>query len=218
MRALALAFLLAPWLGGEARAATVTDPTGDFLSSYSGPQGADLDVVSTNATLHGSDLVLNATLAGPIGTTPGAFYVWGVDRGAGASTASFASLSLPNIVFDSVVIVQPDGSGQVVLLGGASPVMTPLASGSVLISGNSFAATVPLSMLPSNGLSAQSYTQNLWPRYLGVTSDDQISDFAPDATMAPVTAPEPVALALVGLSGLCLLARARRPSEGRPRR
>ena len=213
MKILALAILAAAILSVEARATTVSDPTDDFLASFSGPHGADLDVVSTTALLSGSNIVLSATMNGAIGTTPGGLYVWGLDRGAGAVTANFGSLGLSNIIFDAVVVVLPDGSGQVVTLG-VTPVMTPLDPGAVTISGNSFSAVVPVALLPSNGFATLNYTQNLWPRYGGVTSDDQISDFAPDSTMATISAPEPASLGLLGLSGL-LLARLRGRSPKR---
>ena len=212
--ALAFAFSAA-----NARATTTTDAMNDFLPTFTGPHGADLDVLSTTANLVGANLVLNATLAGAVGTTPGGLYVWGVDRGMGASTANFGSLGLSNIIFDSVVIVNQDGTGQVVLLG-ASPVATPLAAGAIAIAGNQFTATVPLSMLPSNGFTSANYTQNLWPRYGGIDMDSQISDFAPDQHMAGVSTPEPAMFGLLGLSlGLVALARRRMlPGDERTQR
>jgi hypothetical protein len=146
---------------------------------------------------------------GAIGTTPGGLYVWGVDRGAGATTANFGAINLPNIIFDSVVIILPDGTGQVVLLNSATPVATPLAPGSITISGNTFQAVVPIAMLPSAGFQPLSYLQNLWPRQGGVTDNAQISDFAPDSTMSPISAPEPASLGLLGLAGLWLFGRRR---------
>jgi hypothetical protein len=208
MRALAFALLAGAFLATAAHATTVSDPVGDFIPSYSGPHGADLDVVSTTAQLTGTNLILQATMDGPIGSTAGGLYVWGFDRGAGSTTANFAPINLPNIIFDSVVIVMPDGTGQVVLLNSATPVATPLAAGSITISGNTFQAVVPISMLPSAGFQPLSYTQNLWPRFGGLTSNDQISDFAPDSTMSPLSAPEPAALGLIGLAALGLVSRA----------
>ena len=114
-------------------------------------------------------------------------YVWGFDRGAGATTANFGAIGLPNIIFDSVVVVLPDGTGQVVTLEMGTPVPTPLPAGAITIDGNTFTAMVPLSMLPSQGFATADYTQNLWPRYGGIETDDQISDFAPDASMAAPT-------------------------------
>jgi hypothetical protein len=210
MRLLALALLASAFVAAQAHASPLADPVNDFLGTYSGPHGADLDVVSTDAVLNGSNLILQATMNGPIGTTSGGLYVWGVDRGMGASTANFASVGRPNIIFDSVVIINQNATGQVVTLETGTPVATPLAPGAITISGNTFQAVVPISMLPSTGFSTANYTQNLWPRFGGVTTDDQISDFAPDSTMAPISTPEPAALGLLGLAGLLLLGRAKR--------
>ena len=89
--------------------------------------------------------------------------------------------------------------------------MLDLAAGSINILGNSFVATVPLAMLPSTGFNATGYTQNLWPRFGGITTDDQISDFAPDSSMAGV--PEPASLALLSVSGLALAFARRRAAR-----
>jgi hypothetical protein len=35
----------------------------------------------------GSNLVFQSTSAGPIGTTPGALFVWGINRGAGTGAS-----------------------------------------------------------------------------------------------------------------------------------
>ena len=67
--------------------ATIIDPAGDFLPTYTGPKDPGLDVISANVTLVGGQFVLTATMAGPIAplltSLPGALFVWGVDRGAG---------------------------------------------------------------------------------------------------------------------------------------
>ena len=210
MRIFALALLLGAFFAVEARATMVTDATNDFIGSYSGPHAADLDVVSTDATLQGSNLVLSATMNGAVGTTAGGLYVWGFDRGTGASTANFSAIGLPNIIFDSVVIINQDGTGAVAILSAGPPVVTPLAAGSIAIAGNSFTATVPVAMLPSTGFTTLNYTQNLWPRFGGLTTDDQIADFAPDSSMAPISAPEPASLGLVALGALALTLVARR--------
>lgn len=84
------------------------DPAGDFLSSYVGPKGGDLDVAAAQVTFTGTDFLFSATMNAPIGTTPQAFYVFGVDRGAGAATADFTSLELPNIVLMSWWLYAPE--------------------------------------------------------------------------------------------------------------
>ena len=95
---------------GSASAAFITDPAGDFLTSYTGPRGGDLDVLNAEVTLLQSSFRFTTQLNGTVGTTAGAFYVWGVDRGQG--TPRFAGLGLNGVLFDSVLIVRPDGTGQ----------------------------------------------------------------------------------------------------------
>jgi hypothetical protein len=210
-------------LSADARADTITDPVGDFLSTLNpaAPHAGDLDVVSSTVTLMGSALLFSATLNAPINTTPEAFYVWGVDRGAGASTANFSSLGLPGIVFDAVLVVQNEGTGVVNDLTGAQP-PAPLSAGRVTSAGNTIEALVPLSVLPSLGFAPGEYGWNLWPRWGGIPFNDaQISDFAPDDKNAQVNAvPEPATLLLLagGLAALWRVPRTqRRASSGRAR-
>lgn len=206
-RALKLVVLLCVLMVGLAAGealAMISDPKGDFLPTYTaGAQGADLDVLLADVVLDpaASTLTFLATLDGPIGTTTGALYVFGLDRGQG--TQRFLSGTPPigaGIFFDSVLILRPNTTGQF------NDLITPadskaLGSGTVVINGSQLSATLPLSDFPSKGFAADHYTWNLWPR-LGVGSNNQISDFAPDASNALVSVvPEPSALLLIG-SGL----------------
>lgn len=196
----------------------VMDPVGDFIPSFdpAAPRAGDLDVVSSKVTLLGQNFTFSGTMNAPIGTTPEAFYVWGVDRGAGASTADFAALDLPDIVFDAVVIIQNEGTGIVIDLAAGTP-PTPLAVGAVTVSGNTIEALVPASLLPSRGLAPGQYGWNLWPRWGGIPfSDAQISDFAPDDRNAQVqVVPEPTTMFLLGtgLAGIGGLIRKRRQAK-----
>jgi hypothetical protein len=175
-----------------ALAAPSIDPAGDFISSYTGPQNADLDVLSSQVLLHGSVFNFTATLGGAIGTTTGGFYVFGVDRGAG--TARFGALA-SNVLFDSVVVINNNGTGFTRdLLAG---VTTALAPGSINFSGASLSAFVDTSLLPSAGFAPSSYSYNLWPRSPGA-GNSTIADFAPDNANASIAAvPEPASWALL---------------------
>jgi hypothetical protein len=178
------------------------DPVGDFLSVYTGPANGDLDVTAIDAVLTGpNEVVLVGTHAAPIGTTPGTAYVWGIDRGAG--TEPFPTLDPPTgegVVFDSVVILLPDGTGSFIdlVVGGAPQALDP---SSISISGATISVSLPRSLLPSQGLDFAEYGYNLWPRFApgGANPSDntQISDFAPDASTfiaRPHLLPEPEAV------------------------
>jgi len=155
-----------------------SDPADDFLPTYSGPHAGDLDIARAQVTFTGTEFLFSATLQAAVGTTPEAFYVFGVDRGAGAATANFASIGFPNIVFDLVISVRPGGDSVVNDL--VAGVRTTLPAGNVSVDGNTVLARVPLSMLESKGLKPEQYMWNLWPRWGGIPfGDAQISDFAP---------------------------------------
>ncbi|MCW5937109.1 MAG: PEP-CTERM sorting domain-containing protein [Fimbriimonadaceae bacterium] len=199
-----LATLLA--LAGSASA--ITDPVGDFIPTYTGPQAGDVDVTSASVQYDGTSFIFHAEMAANIGLTQGALYIWGLDRGQG--TARFFP-DLPQteqIKFDSVLLMRPDGSATVNrIVGGGQTNFDP---GSVLISGNRLSFTVAASEFPTLGLSPDKYTWNLWPR-VGTGQNSQISDFAPDTTNASVeVVPEPATLTFVGAAALALLRRKRK--------
>lgn len=100
---LAAAAVLAA-MAGTLRADTITDPVGDFLPSYVGVRGPDLDVVSASFSLRGDRFEFSGTMNGPIGSTPNGFYVWGVDRGSG--THGFPVIA-PGVTFDTLLILTP---------------------------------------------------------------------------------------------------------------
>lgn len=210
-RLCAAAALTAMPLASHAAIPGITDPVGDFLPTFAGgASDADLDVV--NATVlydAGRDLFrLTATMAGPIGSDAGHFYVWGVNRGAGAISADFASHGIDGVRFDRVVLVRSDGTGTVA--------GTALAAGAVTKSGSTISAVVPGSLLASTGFKKLDYTWNLWPRDGDYVGFAQISDFAPDnasfsSTVGAVPEPASIAMLLAGLGAVAFIAGRRRP-------
>ena len=194
---------------GSAQAIGISDATGDFLPSYTGVIGGDLDVIGAFVTYNPNTdrFVFSATLDADIGTTPGAVYVFGIDRGAG--TARFAAAGLTGVLFDTVLVINQDGSGLVNRLAGANAGSTPLAAGTALSVGSSLFVSVAGSELASNGFAKTAYTWNLWPRGPGVSGFAGIPDFAPDNSNAPTVnlspVPEPAA-ALMLAAGLAVLA------------
>jgi hypothetical protein len=193
-------------LASSAHGALITDPVGDFLATYTGPQGGDLDVVSAQVFYNGTTFTFTSTQNGAVGTTAGGLYVWGIDRGA--NLAPFGAFA-PGVLFDAVVVLVPGGQSFVDDI--LSSVITPIAAATV--SGNSISDVVAASLLPSSGFTAQNYLVDLWPRNglaSGAAGLVQIADFAPNANDAAVTVtPEPATGLLFG-SAIALLALVRR--------
>jgi hypothetical protein len=200
-----------------ARGTAITDGNpGVFLPTFAGPHNADLDVVSANATFDGSVFHLSATEAGAVGTTANGLYVWGIDRGG--ATDILAHLPNPvgaGVTFNAIVVVAPDGTGVVVLVnpdGTPASDPVPLAPGSVTVADSTISVDVPVGLLPSTGAAVEDYGFNVWSRIVGITSNDQVADFAPDGTTFRASAvPEPAspALLLAGLGLLGVLTRRR---------
>lgn len=184
----------------------ITDRPGDFLPTFAGSAAStDLDVLAATVLYDaGQDMFLfTSTQAGTVGSTPGGFYVWGVNRGAG--TAGFAANGITGVRFDRVVILRPNGTGTVVGVGNLAP-------GAVTVAGNVISGVIPGSMLVSTGFAKQDYTFNLWPRDGAFSGFAAISDFAPDNANFTATAgvvPEPGTWALFG-AGLGVLGWAAR--------
>jgi hypothetical protein len=176
-----------------------SDPAGDFLPTYVGPQADDLDVLSIDAVIHGSKLTLSATLAGAVGTTAGAVYVWGIDRGQGTALFVGGTPSIgAGVLFDSVLVLRADGTGLFNdFLNAANSFSFGASSGIVSVSGNSIVGTVALASIPSTGFATIDYGYNLWPRAPGAGATF-VSDFAPDAsTIKASVIPEPASWALM---------------------
>lgn len=210
MATLKLLLAAIPLFAATPAAATdVSDPTGDFLPSFTGPQSPDLDVTSFSVNFNPETelFILGATLAGDINPANDFYYVIGVNTGTGV-IAPFGSIGEPNVIFNQVVVVAGEGEAFV----GANDL-------DFSISGNAFQVNVPLSLLPSTGADPLTYSFNLWPRTdLTPSNLAAISDFAPENAMIhPTAVPEPLTwLSLLlgfGLVGTALRFRRARPMK-----
>src|SRR5262249_51760759 len=181
-----------------------TDATGDFLPGFTGTHDPGFDVVSYEAVLVGDHVVFAGEMAGPIAPTQalGGLYIFGVDRGQG--TARFAGRTPvigPNVLWDSVVRVNPDGTGLFNNIVGGG-VITPLTSDDITIDGNRFTARVPLSvMTPSAPRPPEQWTYNLWPRNSAIIGQTAaVSDLAPDDGNVPFLVIPPAQVAGVAVN------------------
>ena len=206
---LKMALATATLLATTTASAQQTDPTGLFLPTYQGPQTADLDIVRSQAFFDGTRIAFTATMAGTIGTTPGVNYVFGLDRGPGAS--NFAGIGNPNVKFDVAVNLRP-GVGAVVV-GSLIPDF-------FYVNGSTISAVVPINFLDSQGQDVASWKWSLWTRATGPAGTASIADFGPDNSTSALTVgpipdavfvtPEPASFAMVGIGMLGVLAVARR--------
>lgn len=202
-----IAGMLAPTiiLASPASAASVMDPVGDFLPTYTaGPPLADLDVTSFSINYNSmmQFFTLGATFAGDINPQTGGLYVIGVNTGTGV-LRPFGALGQPNVIFNQAIVLRKDGTG------GIGP--TVLDPAGISIAGNILTARIPLSLLPSTGYSPTQYGFNLWPR-LGLGNANQITDFAPQNANISISAvPEPTTWGMMlmglGLAGMRLRSR-----------
>jgi len=204
-------------------AALISDPTGDFLPTYIGAHTPDLDVVSATVIFDGTNFIFRSVQAGAVGTTPSAFYVWGINRGQGTPrlaliTGGGSTYDASNVLFDSTLAIRPNGISTVSDLLTGPPTVTTILAANIHATGNELVATIPASLFPSRGFSFAEYGFNLWPRDANIAGNVQISDFAPDNStfLATITVPEPDTLPLVVLAtGVSFwLQRRRSPQTG----
>jgi hypothetical protein len=183
--------------------AAISDPVGDFLPTYTGVQAPGLDVVAHEVVLieEQGRMIFYGKMAGSIAETQavGGVYLIGVDRGQGTprflSTPNSPPEIGPNVVWDSLVIIRPNGTGMFrdAVLG----VVTPLDPSGITINGDEFTVSVPLSqMQPNSTRPPAEWTYNLWPRN-GIGNNVQVSDLAPDDGNSPVQTIAPAQVASV---------------------
>jgi len=187
--------------------AAFTDPLGDFLPTYTGVPLPGMDVVAHEVVVleEQGRVVFSGRMAGPIAPTQeiGALYLFGVDRGLGTprflDPPNSPPVIGPNVIWDLVVRINPNGTGQVNNII-AGRLVTPLSTADISIVGNEFTASVPLSvLLPSATRPPQEWTYNLWPRN-GIGLNVQVSDLAPDDGNSPFQVVAPARVASVAVN------------------
>ena len=168
---------------GTSASATIVDPAGDLLATYTGPTAGALDITSGDVAFDGTSFLFTAAVAGNIGLTPGELFVWGINRGAGTPRIDLLRDPdiAPNILFDAVLVMLPNGFLSVVTIPAAGPPNAVSFPGGTTVSGNGLSASVPLSLLPSTGFAPEDYTFGFWTRVRvtpGVDgTNNEIADF-----------------------------------------
>jgi hypothetical protein len=210
-----IAFTTISLLQREAQAVSIGDPVGDFLPTYTGSRGGDLDIVRGEVTRNGNQLFFSADLAANIGTTPGASYIFGLNRGQGTQRFVSGTPSVgTGVFFDSVVILRPNGTGNFNdFINPANSIA--LNPANIAITGSQISGDFNISLFPSTGFAPSDYTWNLWTRVASISGNAGIPDFAPDAFNVSVAAvPEPNSmislLAAVGFGAFLKIGKARR--------
>jgi hypothetical protein len=219
---LATALIAAAVVATPLHATNFVDPQGDLLATYTGPQDSDLDILSGSAEFTSDDLLLSSTMSGPIGTTAGSLFLWGVDRGSGTDrliTSGPPAVGTPSMLLDAIVALLANGTGRVVTFPAmGAPVTTPLDPALITISGDTISARIPRSLLPTTGFAFEDYTYVHWSRSV-VGGQQFIADLAPEANSFTASfAPEPATWALL-IGGFALTgARLRRRAPRAERR
>lgn len=213
IRAAILGSLLAA-VTAPAHAATA-DPDDDFMATYTGPPVQEVDLRSMGVSFDGAAFTLSATVDDVIGLNSNSYFVWGINRGAGAPRVAIK----PDVLFDAIFIAYADRSAEYSLL---PPPNFSNLPGIVQLAGNTMTAVIPLSLLPSNGFLPDQYRFTVWTHYaplgpIGAPDHSGIADFS--STVVPAAIPEPSTWALLiagfGAAGMAMRRTRRRlPSPG----
>jgi hypothetical protein len=168
--------------GAAARKATI-------LSTFTGSHYDYQAIVATGAIqLPSQDLEIGAILRGPNRSTAPAYYVFGIDRGSGASVGPYFA-ARPEITPDALVTITaaPNNtsvSGTVTDL--TSGAVTNLSPTAIQAKGSTLRVFVPDSDLPSNGFSPSQYRFAFWTQSQPGNNINNVGSFLPESTTIPV--------------------------------
>jgi hypothetical protein len=219
-QSLFIAAAVLAFASASARADTITDPQGDFLPTYVGPQNGDLDAIALSVTFTSTGVTLTSTVNGTIGATAGSAFIWGVDRGSGTDrliTSGPPAVGPADLLLDAVVRLESGGGGRVMTFPtSGSPVTTLLDPSIIYISGSTISTTIPFDLLFSTGFAPEDYTYAFWTRS-ALGSQGFIADLAPDGGGLKASAvPEPGTWAMI-IFGFALVGGSMRfTRRGRP--
>jgi hypothetical protein len=168
--------------GAAARKATI-------LSTFTGAHYDYQAIVAAGAILLPSDtLELGAILRGPNRSTAPAYYVFGIDRGSGASQGPLFAVR-PGITPDALVTITaaPNNtsvSGTITDL--ETGTVTSLSPAAIQAKGSTLRVFVPVSELPSRGAPPSQYRFAFWTQSAPGNAIGNVGSFLPDTTMIVV--------------------------------
>jgi hypothetical protein len=167
----------------------MTVKTPSVQSHFTGQLYDQLLVTAAGASLFkGNVLEFGAIMRGPFHDPSTSYYVFALNRGAGASLGPIFA-SRPGITPDALVTlaVGPYGSS-------ASGTITDLTSGAtqlidpstIKINGPTLRVFLNASQFPSKGLSIQKYRFAFWTQTQPGNDISTVASFAPDSSMIPI--------------------------------
>ncbi len=214
MKALLLAALLA---AAPALSAPVSDPAGDFLPSYTGPLGGDVDILSGAVTRRDGMIQFDVEVAANFGTTPNVLAVWAINRGAGTPRLSFLAPPVAgNLPFDALFVMFDDGSARAVTFVGMVPTIT-LLPGAANIAGSTMQGFVSTALYTSTGFALEDYTYGLWTRQrINPVMDSgnfEVADLLNGGNPFRASVPEPASWAMLILGFGAIGTRLRRAAR-----
>lgn len=207
---------------GTAASATIPDPTGDFLPTFTGPADPDVDITGANVLFDGTNFYFSESANGAIGSTPNSLFVWAVNRGNGIARPALSPPAGAGISWDAVVVMFPDGTLRIVTFPAAGPPTITNLLGGTTVSGANLSATLAALLLPSTGLAPADYTFSLWSRVRVNSAADgantEVADLlAGSGSITAAAVPEPATWLsmLFGFSILGAYVRRKRPLSDR---
>jgi hypothetical protein len=186
------AALLGQFTSGAKTAATAPGLVGrvaTILPSFTGAHYDYQAIVAAGALLlPNQTLELGAILRGPNRSPAPAYYVFGIDRGRGASLGPIFP-ARPGITPDVLVTItlgpgNTNPSGTITDLTSGS--VTSLSPASIQAKGSTLRVFVPAGALPSTGPPASQYRFAFWTQTQPGGGIETVGSFAPDTTMIPV--------------------------------
>ena len=159
-----------------------------FQESYTGPRLDQLSgTVAGGLKLRDGTYEFAAIVRGPIDDPQPSTYVFGIDRGKGASTSTpFASRS--NIKVDALVSVTRTATG---VTGSVTDLTTnqttSIDPANIDINGPSLRVYLAPSLLPAKGLATNAFRFSFWTKSNASGGIESVGSFVPESTMARIT-------------------------------